>query len=55
MRASRQWNNLKLRKWAGIGHEGSHAIPAGGLVNFCIACPQPGINLPEKWDEDPET
>lgn len=54
LRVSRQWNNLKLRKWSGYGHEAAEKIPAGGLVNFCPACPQPGVNLPEDWKEDPE-
>lgn len=41
--------------WAGVGYEDSETISDGGLVNFCIACPQPGINLPENWEDDPET
>ena len=24
------------------------------LASFCPACPQPGINLPPDWEEDPE-
>lgn len=27
---------------------------SGLLVFFCIACPQPGINLPSNWISDPE-
>lgn len=23
-------------------------------MNFCVACPQPGVNLPEGWEEDPD-
>ena len=23
------------------------------LANYCPACPQPGINLPEDWKDDP--
>ncbi|KAG2023692.1 hypothetical protein CC2G_001319 [Coprinopsis cinerea AmutBmut pab1-1] len=26
----------------------------GILALFCAACPQPGINLPEGWEDDPE-
>lgn len=54
LRLSRQWNNLKLRKWAGYGHKPDDPVSEGGLVNFCPACPQPGINLPDGWEEDPE-
>jgi hypothetical protein len=27
----------------------------GELGLFCAACPQPGVNLPDNWKEDPET
>jgi hypothetical protein len=29
-------------------------VPRGKLASFCPACPQPGINLPPDWEEDPE-
>lgn len=46
-RVSRQWRNLKYRKWFWAldnlnGKRGSMAL-------FCPACPQDGINLPADW------
>ena len=29
-------------------------IPRGKLASFCPACPQPGINLPDTWQDDPQ-
>jgi hypothetical protein len=44
-RATRQWRNLKLRKWFGFGHR--LLLPMkGSMALFCAACPQPGVNLP---------
>jgi hypothetical protein len=44
-RATRQWRNLKLRKWFGFGHR--VLLPMkGSMAIFCAACPQPGVNLP---------
>lgn len=53
LRASRQWRNLKLRKWSGFGH-GRGNIGQGDLALRCPACPQPGINIPNDWDKDPD-
>ncbi|KAG1855625.1 hypothetical protein DFJ58DRAFT_716195 [Suillus subalutaceus] len=44
MRVARQWRKLKLLKWNGFGHENKDTKP-GDLALFCLACPQPGINL----------
>jgi hypothetical protein len=44
-RVTRQWRNLKLRKWFGFGHR-SEAPSKGSLALFCPACPQPDVNLP---------
>ncbi|KAK7681502.1 hypothetical protein QCA50_015234 [Cerrena zonata] len=53
MRVMREWRNLKSRQRMGIGHDTHQdAIPDGGLALFCPACPQPGINLPENWQDD---
>ena len=31
------------------------ALPQKGrLASFCPACPQPGLNLPENWKDDPQ-
>jgi hypothetical protein len=45
LRATRQWRNLKLRKWFGFGHR-SMSPTKGSMALFCAACPQPGVNLP---------
>ncbi|KAG1787299.1 uncharacterized protein HD556DRAFT_1247044, partial [Suillus plorans] len=44
MRVARQWRKLKLLKWNGFGHEEKEVRP-GDLALFCLACPQPGINV----------
>jgi hypothetical protein len=44
-RATRQWRNLKLRKWFGFGHR-LVSPTKGSMALFCAACPQPGVNLP---------
>jgi hypothetical protein len=47
LRATRQWRNLKLRKWFGFGHRLELLSPRkGSMALFCAACPQPGVNLP---------
>lgn len=28
---------------------------AGSLATFCATCPQPGVNIPDNWKEDPNT
>jgi len=44
-RVTRQWRNLKLRKWFGFGHRSGNP-GKGSLALFCAACPQPSVNLP---------
>ncbi|TEB06358.1 hypothetical protein FA13DRAFT_1760159 [Coprinellus micaceus] len=44
LRVGRQWRNLKELMTPG----------EGDLALFCAACPQPGINLPDSWQLDPE-
>jgi len=39
---------------SGLGHETKPELQPGGLAIFCPACPQPGINLPQEWDQDPK-
>ncbi|KAF8962368.1 hypothetical protein BDZ97DRAFT_1759410 [Flammula alnicola] len=29
-------------------------VPRGKLASFCPACPQPGVNLPANWQDDPQ-
>src|SRR5271163_4934873 len=52
LRVSRQWRNLKEWKWFGFGHRKEIPGPAE-MALFCPTCPQPGINLPETWQDDP--
>jgi hypothetical protein len=37
------------RKRAGFGHDSLNDPGKGKLAVFCLACPQPGINLPKDW------
>jgi len=55
-RCVRQWRNLKQIKRGGGGHfaAGLAAVPDGMFAVECPACPHPGRNLPEGWDQAPE-
>ena len=55
-RMSRLWRWMKKLKWAGMAHRPDVTIDPepGELANFCPACPQPGINIPENWHSEPE-
>jgi hypothetical protein len=55
LRLSRLWRWMKKLKWAGYGHKtrDPNSPNSGELANFCPACPQPGINLPLNWKDDP--
>ncbi|KAH9829298.1 uncharacterized protein C8Q71DRAFT_718422 [Rhodofomes roseus] len=53
LRVSRQWRNLKYRKWNGFGHERGPVGP-GELALGCVACPMPGVNLKAGWEQDPD-
>ncbi|KAJ7231196.1 hypothetical protein C8J57DRAFT_1533806 [Mycena rebaudengoi] len=58
MQTVRQWRNIKMFKRFGRAHDldGIDETADGELALLCPACPQPGINLPEGWrDEPPET
>jgi hypothetical protein len=54
-RMSRLWRWMKRLKWAGRGSNDKpvNEVNAGELVIFCPACPQPGINIPDNWKDDP--
>jgi hypothetical protein len=54
-RMSRLWRWMKRLKWAGYGSTTKKAsdVSAGQLTIFCPACPQPGINIPDNWIDDP--
>ena len=51
----RQRLNLKALKRAGRGHDptGVDGTQEGTLVVECPACPQPGRNLPDDWQNAP--
>ena len=53
-RMSHLWRWMKRLKWAGYGHNQKDPLnpEPGTLANFCPACPQVGINLPENWKDD---
>ncbi len=50
----RVWRHLHLLKRAGRGHDpgGIAATKDGELALECPACPHPGKNLPDHWDEE---
>ncbi|KAJ3737872.1 hypothetical protein EV360DRAFT_77346, partial [Lentinula raphanica] len=57
LRMARQWRHLKELKRAGRGNDGVRKVKeteVGELAVQCIACPRPGINLPEGWLETSE-
>jgi hypothetical protein len=51
MRASRQWQDMETRQHFGFAHDKDKIPGDGDLADFCPACAQPGINLPENWHE----
>lgn len=53
---AREWRHLKLLKRAGRGHDsrGADGTKEGECVVLCPACPQPGKNLPDDWENVPE-
>ncbi|PCH34515.1 hypothetical protein WOLCODRAFT_155163 [Wolfiporia cocos MD-104 SS10] len=52
LRVSQQWRNLKYQKWHGFGHDLGQKVGSGDLAIFCAACPQPGVNLQDEWEQD---
>jgi hypothetical protein len=54
-RMSRIWRWMKKLKWAGYADstKSVHDVGSGDLAIYCPACPQPGINLPDNWKDDP--
>ncbi|KAJ7815837.1 hypothetical protein B0H13DRAFT_2242544 [Mycena leptocephala] len=51
----REYRHLQMCKRAGRGHhpDGIVATEPGELAIPCRACPHPGINLPEGWEDAP--
>ena len=52
MRVSCQWQDLLVRKRFGFSHEMDKVPHEGDLALFCVACPQPRINLPLGREEN---
>ena len=54
-RMVRIWRWMKRLKWGGFAGSTRKVkdVGPGELAVFCPACPQPGINLPGDWKEDP--
>jgi len=50
-----QWRHLKLLKWGGHAHDPDRAkaTKPGELAVLFPSCPQPGINLPDGWEDMP--
>lgn len=51
----KEWRNLVLLKRSGRGHDpgGVEATQHGACAVLCPACPQPGKNLPNGWEDAP--
>ncbi|KAM6504124.1 hypothetical protein JOM56_001067 [Amanita muscaria] len=56
MRIVREWRHIRLLKRMGRGHDpaGVAGTREGECAILCPACPQPGKNLPDGWQEAPE-
>ena len=50
MRVSRQWRNLKYRKWHGFGHNTDQSPRDGDMALECPTCPKAGINISNTWN-----
>ncbi|KAF5380091.1 hypothetical protein D9615_006268 [Tricholomella constricta] len=55
MRMVREYRHIKMLKRSGRGHDpaGAAGTAAGELAVLCPACPQPGLNLPSGWQNEP--
>ncbi len=55
MRSFRQWRHLKTLKRHGRGHieQGIDNVGPGTCAVECPACPHPGRNLPDNWQDCP--
>jgi hypothetical protein len=42
---------METKRTFGFAHDTDRTPGPGDLAWFCIACPQPGFNLPENWRE----
>lgn len=52
----REWRHIRLLKRMARGHSdvGANGTAEGECAVLCPACPLPGINLPEGWEEADE-
>ncbi len=55
-RMSRLWRWMKRLKWNGFGHSGRNpnTVTPGELAVYCPTCPQPGVNIPDNWQDLPD-
>lgn len=53
---AREWRLLKMAMRAGRSHDpaGIAATMEGGCAVQCPACPHPGINMAEGWEQAPD-
>ena len=51
----RIWRHVKMLKRSGRGHDGAgiEATQPGECAIECPACPLPGKNLPQGWENGP--
>ncbi|KAE9384818.1 hypothetical protein BT96DRAFT_841681, partial [Gymnopus androsaceus JB14] len=57
-RMMREWRHLKMAKRAGRGNDAVRTLAetyVGELAIACIACPRPGVNIPDNWKEAPKS
>ncbi|KAA1473524.1 hypothetical protein DENSPDRAFT_780026, partial [Dentipellis sp. KUC8613] len=53
LRVSRQWRDLKYRRWHGWGHQ--NTMPGeGDMALFCFICPRNTFNMEDNWRDDPD-
>ncbi|KAG1802416.1 uncharacterized protein BJ212DRAFT_1449992 [Suillus subaureus] len=52
MRVSRLWRDLMSQKCFGFGHDTQEKPGKDDLAWFCPSCPQPGINIPDNWQDN---
>ncbi|CAA7270803.1 unnamed protein product [Cyclocybe aegerita] len=55
MRMAREWRHVRLMKRFTQGHDltGVQGTKEGECAVVCPACPLPGVNLPENWEQQP--
>ncbi|KAG1843213.1 hypothetical protein F4604DRAFT_1918947 [Suillus subluteus] len=55
LRMIKQWQNITLLKWSGLGHDPAsiHAAMPDACALLCDACLQPGKNMPDDWQTAP--